>query len=229
MRYFSAVILLLLLAASCSKNAANVNVSYNSLYFKDKAQAIGSIRIFARSGEIKDAAVVSRYAGVDSNYYNYFPERIIGLGELLDTVVIQNSDSAIVKLYGSPNKCLVTNQSGKLVLTSVQSSTGFQFYETFSRSFNYYANQIKPVISDEYLVSSTGGIYEFAYVYYPKYVLTQASNGRLAAPVVTFFQHKANGESYAGYFNGNLQPGFNQQIPAGDTVSLNEFQLIFNN
>ncbi len=228
MRCFSAVILLLL-AVSCSKNAANVNVSYNSLYYKDKVQAIGSTRLFARSGEIKDAAAINRYAGTDSNYYKYFPDRISGLGELLDTLIIKNRDSAIIELYSSPNRCLVTNQAGKLVLTSVQSATGVQFYETFSRSFNYYANQFKPVISNEYLVSSTGGIYEFDYVYYPKYVFTQAGNGRVAAPLVAFFQHKSNGENYAGYFNGNLQQGFNQQIPAGDTVSLNEFQLIFNN
>jgi hypothetical protein len=228
MRYFSAVILLLL-AASCSKNAANVNVSYNSLYYKDNVQATGKIKLFARAGEIKDAAILNRFEGTDSNYYSIVPDRVMMDRELLDTVIVKNHDSAILKVYSTLNSFGVINQPGKLVLTAAQSLTGIQYYETFSYSFNYYARQIKPVILNEYLISSTGGIYEFAYVYYPKYVLTQASNGRLAAPAVAFFQHKANGENYAGYFNGNLQPGFNQQIPAGDTVSVAEYQILFNN
>lgn len=228
MRCFSAVILLLL-AASCSKNAANVNVSYNALYFKNVAKAVGTIRLFARSGEINDAVVLSRYLDADSNYYKYFPDKIVALGEWLDTLIIKNRDTAIIKLYNTPNKYLVTSQAGKMVLISVQMATGYQFYETYSRSFDYYANQNRPVISNEYLVSSTRGIYEFGYVCRPRYVLNQAGNGGLAAPVVAFFQHKSNGENYANYFNGSLQQGFYQQIPLGDTVSLNEFQLIFDN
>lgn len=228
MRYFLAV-LLLLLFASCAKNADGISVSYNSRYFKDKAVAIGSIRLFARSGEIKDADAVSRYTASDSNYYKYFPDRILGLGELLDTVVIKNRDTALINLTGTPNKYLVTYQPGKLVLVSAQLATGYTYNETYSRSFDYYANESRPVISDEYILSSTGGFYQFGYVCRPKYVLTQASNGKVAAPVVAFFQHKSNGDNYAVYFNGSLQQGFYEQIPSGDTVSLQEFQLIFNN
>ena len=229
MKYLFGTILLLLFATSCNKNAANINILYNRQYFKQTIENVGKMRLFVRSGEIKDAPIVNRFWANDSNYYKYLPKSIMDDRGFLDTILLQSRDTAIISAYYLQNKFSVTNQPGQLLLTANQSTTNVQNDETFSQSFNYYARQVKPTIIDEYLLSSAGGHYYFGYVFTPKYVLTQASNASLAAPVVAFFQHKANGANYPDYFNGSLGPGFNQQIPVGDTVSLTECKIIFNN
>lgn len=228
MKQLPIVVLLLLFAASCKKDA-NVTVAYNILYYKYEVKAAGGIRVFTDAGEVTDASIVNNFQASDSDYYNNFSYNVINNHEFLDTIVFKNQASAVVKYYGFENNYTVNSQDGKLVLTSLKVIPRVQGGETFTRSFSYYARQIKPAVSNEYIISSVGGYYQFSYSLIEKYVVTQAGNEKIAAPVVVYNEHSDGRTAWSGYFNGSLQNGFYKQIPAGDTVTLAEYQLIFNN
>ena len=226
MKHALLITLCWLLIVSCNKG---VDVPYNVGYHKKDVIPAGGFRLFARSGEIKDENIVNRFLGLDSLQINYVPRGIMTNHGFLDSIRLISAIYTSVFQYGTEIHCNTLIDGAKIILTDTVTATGIYPYDLYTKSFGYNALEDKPVVYAEYIYSSTRGFYQFAVDFQPKFILTNSGQGKsgrkITAPIVVYVQHSANYYYSMEFANGKFTADFYNQIPIGDTVSLQEFAV----
>ena len=222
---FCSFLFLVVLLFSCEADNKTSLLTYPSVYHKSGFEAVGNLRVFSSTGEINNRSIVSRFNQYDTSYFNSYANYINSDPKIMDTVDFVNGQDAMLHHESKYLDCLLEMESDLLILTEIDvNSRCCNQGEVLTRSLPYYMCRVKPEVHSEFLYSSTGGNYRFGFTGRRKYVL-QESDGRLVAPLILYNLHSKNFES--GFVNNFLQPDFYSILTAGDTVTLREYQLLF--
>jgi hypothetical protein len=209
---------------ACQKNDDS-RITYPSVYRKSGLKPAGELRLFSSNGEIRVPALLSRFNFLDSanftNYSNYARDN----QETMNRIQFQDIHYAIITDRYLENNCRVTRESSRMILSGIDTIVGYSQSDEFTRSPSYYISTVKPDVYAEYLVSSTGGFYQFGYTGRGKYILDRY-RGQLVAPFIIFTQHRQQ-EQYTLYINNILEEDFYKDILPGDTIALKEYLLLY--
>ncbi len=226
MKFALPAILCWVLMVGCNKG---VDVPFNAGYHKKDVIPAGGFRLFARSGEIKDENIVHKFLGLDSFQINYVPQDIMTNHWFLDSIRFTSAIYTSVFQDVTEIHCNTLIDGAKIILTDTVAATGIYPYDLYTKSFSYNAREDKPVVYAEYIYSSTRGFYQFAFDYQPKFILTNSGPGKsgrkITAPIVVYVQHSTNYYYSRELVNDKLTADFYNQIPMGDTVSIQEFTV----
>jgi hypothetical protein len=222
-RFF--LFLLLLASLSCDDDNETSALTFPSVYIKSGIEAVGKLRVFAVTGELKQNSIVSRYNQYDTSYFNGYANYIRNDPGIMDTVYFLNGQSAVLSHESKDLDCLLTKENNSHILTeSVVASKCCTYGEVVTRSLPYFMARVKPDVFSEYVYSSIAGNYIFAYSGRRKFVF-QESGGQLVAPVILYNLHSKNFDG--GFVNNTLQPDFYSILADGDTVALMEYQILY--
>lgn len=208
---------------SCKKETA-VQINYNYTYQKTGSSVAEPIRVFANTGEIRDFKVVKRFTLQDSADFastSYY----WGVDNWMMNCRFLNAQQGVLTNYSQPETCTTTMVNGYLRLNGSNTFTGNSYGVDFTHSFIYNIIQMKPIVFNQYLISSTNGNYQFEYTGLQTYVFTQWQQ-QLVAPWFIFALH-SNYRYYSSYFNNMVDYNFFKQIPAGDTLVLQEYYILY--
>ena len=218
-------ILLTAIIASCKKDNASIPLSYPSSYFKTGIQRTGGYKVFSTNGEVRDRTIISRFREMDSLYNFYLIENLGNGRDYLDTVHFMNAQHATVRHNYISRKCFVGQTSGMLVLTRVDTTMNYSGEDPMTETLSYHLPLIKPEVFNEFVYSSVQGYYLFGYTGKEKFVF-RISNGKLNAPVVLFVKY-SKALSRNDFVNSPMQQDFYSKIRIGDTVTIQEAQILY--
>jgi hypothetical protein len=209
---------LLLFFHSCKKENL---IDAGNTFHRTKSEPAGSIRVFARSGEVTNPSIVQRFEIQDSALISFYAR---GSGSF-DTIRILDNHEARLFQYSYTNYSYNVHFN-ELKFTGKDTTTGFSYLEVYSRTLSYFLALYKPEIYREYVVSSTAGAYNFGYRSRNEYRLLK-DNEKLKAPwIVALLHNKAFGIR-AHWLQNKLDPNFYQQLAEKDTVVLSEHFLFY--
>lgn len=220
MRPFRAILFLCLFIFFHSCKKENL-IDAGNTFHRTKSEAVGSIRVFARSGEVTNPSIVQRFEVDDSAIISFYAKG----GSSFDTIRISDNHEARLFQYSYANYNYNV-QFNEVKFTGKDTTTGYSYLEVFTRTLYYYLAFYKPEIFKEYMTSSTGGGYNFAYRTRNEYRLLK-DNDKLKAPwLVALLHNKALGIR-AYWLQNKLDPDFYQQLGEKDTVVLREHFLFY--
>jgi hypothetical protein len=221
---FLFLLFLWVLIFSCKKDDA-IKITYPSAYHKSGLKTAGDLRVFSSNGEIRDKSVISRFNQTDTSNFSIVADYIKNNRGTLDSITISDVQHATVYDRYSPLNCLFIQERDRLILTSTDTITGYSSGNEFTQNPDYYIGQVKPEVYAEYLISSTGGNYQFGYTAREKFIFHN-SGGQLVAPFIIFMVHRKQVE-YGGSMNNILQNDFFKKLPSADTVTLKEYLVLY--
>jgi hypothetical protein len=208
-------LLCLIIFISCKKE--HTSLEYPSSYHRVNVNDL-SFRVFAASSEITDPAIVKRFNASDSSTISYYQF-------MLDTIRILDNVSAVLVERYSYEKYFYSISGKNIRLESVDTLKYSSSGEVFTRTLNYQIGQYKPTVFEEYLISSTAGLYTFGYKFRNQLNL-EKDKDQLRASWLVFVTHKGTGSYYTGLQN-KLDPKFFKWIGANDTITVKEFSVIY--
>jgi hypothetical protein len=214
---------------SCNKSDSLSNNGYPSNYHKAGIMTNGNIRVFSLTGEIRSQSVISRFNNSDSSVFSYFADDIGNKPGRMDSIKFSDALHAIMNDNRMPLNCLVSRGKGTFLLTRTDTSFGTTTPNEMSHSISYYIGQEKPELFSEYLVSSTRGEYIFGYSAREKFILN-ISGGLILAPLILYRFYPSgqnSGVYYNGYINNILQNDFYKNIEVDDTVTIQEYMVLY--
>jgi hypothetical protein len=222
-RFFFPLIFIVL-AFSCEKNEVS-SITYPSIYYKAGVVPAGNLRVFSSEGEIHSRSVVSRFSRYDTSYLKHYANSLKGDPKIMDSVRLIDINHAMMSYENKILNCVTTIDNNIIILTDTDTSTVCcSANEVFTRSLPYQMVQMKPAIHNEFIQSSSGGNYNFGFRGRRKFVLRETL-GKLVAPLIVYTRHSEKFES--GFVNNLLQKDFYTSLVAGDTLSIMEFQVLF--
>lgn len=213
------------LMLACKEDKKASLLIYPAVFHKSGVEAIGNLRVFSSTGEIKNSAVISRFNRYDTSYLNSYAHYISGDPQIMDTIDFITGQGARLRHEGLDLNCLLTMEGDLIILTERNVTRKCcTTTEVLTRSLPYHMSRLKPEVHSEFLQSSTGGNYNFSFTGRSKYILKE-SDGKLVAPLILYNLHARNFVS--SFINNLLSAGFYSTLAAGDTVALKEYQLVF--
>lgn len=226
MKSIAFLFLLFLLALDFSCKKDDLQIAYPSAYHKSGLKVTGDLRVFSSNGEIKNPSIISRFAGKDTAYYSAVANYIINERGVMDSIKFSDAQHGIMNDRYQPLKCLISRQDDTFVLSRTDTTRGYSSGDEFTHSMMYYIGNIKPEVYTEYLISSVRGLYVFGYTAREKFVLKE-SHGQLVAPLIQFIQHRNDVQLNIGYVNNILLNDFYKMISTDDTVTIMEYQILY--
>jgi hypothetical protein len=220
----SLALLFMTVFASCKKDDAFISITYPSVYYKFGVQSIGGLRVFTRNGELKNSSIINRFIDMDTAYFSYVLLDISNQRAIMDTVTFSDARKAVIMDNYTSHQCVSGQAAGMLVLTRLDTSIGYSYHEPITQNITYHLRQVKPEVFSEYISSSVQGFYAFGYTGKEKYVFKQKGE-RLTAPLVQFINHSNRYNN--GYVNTPLKPDFYKHLSKGDTVALQEAEILY--
>jgi len=222
---FCFLLFLLVLILSCETDNKTSLLTYPSVFHKSGFEAVGKLRVFSSTGEIKNSSAISRFSRYDTSYFNSYANYINSDPQIMDTIGFVNEQGVMLHHESQCLDCLLNMENDLLILTEINvNSSCCTQGEVMTRSLPYYMCRVKPEVHSEFLHSSIGGKYSFAFTGRRKYVFKE-TDGRLVAPLILYNLHSKNFEG--GFVNNFLQPDFYSMLAAGDTLALREYELLF--
>ncbi|MFI5154877.1 MAG: hypothetical protein ACHQEM_01750 [Chitinophagales bacterium] len=206
----------------CSCNKDGGQFTYNATYHKAGLKVGGDLRLFSTFGEINDPLLLSKFNHEDSSNFFLFANYIATNTQMMDSIRFPDPLNVKLLLDYSWVNCQVSQHVDRLVLTRTDTTSAINSGDLFSASLPYYLCQYKPVIFEEWLISSTRGDYEFGYSSKEKYAM-RISGGQLSAPIIEF--HSVHQGGFYFHVNNYLQEDFYKNISVGDTVSLRYYYI----
>ena len=224
---FSFLWFLLIFVFSCQENKPASLLTFPTAFHKSGFEAVGKLRVFTSTGEVRRNSIISRFNQYDTSYFNSYANYLRSDPHVLDSVNFVNQQGAILQDESACRDCLLTIENNLFILTEIHvSSKCCTQGEVVTRSLPYYMSSLKPRVLSEFPNSSTGGNYSFGFSGLQRYVFKE-SDGKLVAPLILYNLHAKNFS--AGFVNNILKPDFYTNLTAGDTVALREYELIFEN
>ena len=198
MKWIPLALLTCLLLPSCLKESGEL-LSYNKTYYKSSINKTGNFRVFVTAGEIKGAAIVSRFQNKDTALFQNYANYLLNNSGNLDSLIFTSPGHAQIKYQYASDPYLYTTETvnGKTVMTSTSTSRGQNYMNPYTQSFPYYASAYKQEVSDEFILSSTVGVYFFGYNFVEKHVLENIFIGKLLLTI--FFKGISRSKLYFGY------------------------------
>lgn len=203
-------------------------ITYPSVYQKAGTEAVGSLRLFTSQGEIRSQAIISTFMQRDTPSFNIFVRMVRTYEGIMDTVQFIDPQHARLSHEWEIFDCSFSADNELLILTRSEISPECCFPgDIYTRSLPYYLSRVKPEVHSEFIYSSTGGNYYFGYRGKRKFVLRKGPDGKIVAPMIWYTRHSANMNRYSGNLNNMLQSDFYRNLVAGDTLTLMEFNILF--
>lgn len=200
--------------------------TYPIIYRKSAILQAGRLRVFTHQGEIKDQYVINRFIFRDTSTYNFWASVLINQ-PYLDTIRFISESRAVVTFNYATIQCSARNTISTIVLTQYDTTWGFTEGNEITHQVSYLIVKEKPEIYSEYLHSSTRGLYLFGFTAREKFVL-KYHGAQISAPIIMFMWYHSNANSFRGnYVNNSLENDFYRSLEEKDTVSLLEYQLLF--
>lgn len=205
---------------SCKKESGMLKPT--STFHKTKKEASAPIRVFSNSGEIILASTVNRFVNYDSNWISQLSNRL----GYLDTIRILEDHTA--KLFDDSRykDFFYTGLLRDIRFTAKDTSTFYSGEEVYTRTLNYYIGWFKPIIFNEYIISSTAGYYTFGFSSQKEFYLVK-ENDHLAAPWMIYILRRQGGNVSMNRIQNKLDPGFYHSLAATDTLVLQEYSVIY--
>lgn len=227
MRQKAYFLFLLLLAFSCNEEEAIMPNSPAMLH-KTGLKQTSNLRVFSSNGEIKTRAILNRFEGFDSLYFNY-NDRTLGNYNSIDSLQFMTQGNARLFVYFQWIEYSLSEQENSLVMTRTLQEKVCCYTQVYTQSVEYYLGKIKSDIAYEYIYSSTGGNYLFGYTGRQRSVLQKVGD-QWGLPIINYSIHQdKTGYSFNGWRNNVLQADFYKHIVAGDTVAIRESVILFDN
>lgn len=217
-------LLFVVLAYSCENHKVST-ITYPSVYHKTGLSPVGDLRIFTSSGEINRKSVVRRFSRYDTSYLKHYATTLRDDPNFMDSVNFSDTQHAVLDHDNKDLHCVLAIEKDFLILTESEASRKCcSTDEVFTRSLPYHMVMMKPEVNSEFIQSSTGGNYSFGFNGRRKYVLEE-SHGKLVAPLIVYIKHSEKFES--GFVNNVLDSNFYTSLENGDTLTVMEFQILF--
>jgi hypothetical protein len=217
------ILILFFIFSSCQKDG-NFSIEPSSLFFKSSKEKKGSLRVFSGNGEVKDQLIIKSHIDSDTAWisgisYNLFPNT-----GRLDTIRFADSKNAIVYHDYSFKEYTVAQQQPNIFLTGKENYQSSHYGDLYSKAPSYWICQYKPPVYSEYLISSTGGNYDFGYETRNEFVLT-SEKGVLKATWIVMIANYGN--RYTLIYLVQNKPDFNfyRSLTPADTVVLQEYSI----
>jgi len=204
---------------------------YPMTFAKTRIIPKGKWRVFTKKGEVTDKnALRNLVLDDDTATFRYAAENYILKSGSIDLVRIMGPNEGWVRSYQGIMDCNVSAVESGFVLTRIDTTRGTVCGEQFTRHFSYYIGSVMPVVFNEFLGSSTRGGYCFGYSTTQKFVFN-GHTGAFYAPYILYAVRTITNEPpiYAGstYLNNNLAHGFYEHLDQNQSISLMEYQLLF--
>lgn len=204
------------------------DVIYPINYHKSEILQTSPFRVFTHQGEIKNPSIINKFMLRDTSNYNSWASTLVDQDHpYLDTIRFTSASQAVVKFYYSMIQCSARNTISTTVLTRSDTSWGFTEGNEITHHVSYLIGEEKPEIFSEYLYSSTRGSYLFGFAAREKFVLKH-NGAHLSAPIIMFTWYNPVANSFfRAFINNTLESDFYRKLEEKDTVSLREYQLLF--
>lgn len=209
---------------ACQKNEDS-RITYPSTYRKSGLKPAGELRIFSADGEIRDPVSLSRFNLMDSANFSMYSKAVRDDSGTMKRIQFQDPHHAMVFDRYLERNCIITRESTRLILSGADTVVGYSSEDVFTHSPSYYISQVKPEVYNEYLISSTGGNYQFGYTGREKFILDRYK-GKLVAPFIIFTLHGPQ-QWYTLFVNNVLQGDFYRNILKGDTITIQEYLVLY--
>jgi len=222
--------LLLWIVWSCKMEDNTPTVTYGTAYAKSGVSPTTPSRGFTSSGEIKDAAQIAQLEfPIGNSLANMAADLANNPNGHLDTLFFDSQTIARVNDQRQTSRYTVTSKDTTLLLTSVDTLTGFEMEIEMSRNIRYHLPDPRILLFDEYISSVVSGTYNFNYRYQNRFPVLTGNGRTLAIPMIAYsWTHRFNNLSSGIFLNtmtGPLDPTFYRSIPEGDAVVVREFTL----
>jgi hypothetical protein len=215
-------LLLLLTAISCSKDGSPFPLENAAVYKKKNISVTAPVRLFALSGEIKNASILTRFTNNDNGSLVALSDQIFPNQASLNSFKIQSEQVIEVNDNYQNRPYNVTRRGDDITLTSGDTSRYINYNEVFTRSIYYNIALYKPPVYRETLVTSTRGLYGFEYTTQRQFHL-EANGDGINVPWIIGVVHNANGSTLSLWLQNKMDKGFYKTLAAGDTVLLREY------
>jgi len=216
MRIFFTLFLLLVILSDCKKDD-NSTPQHGTYHMA--ATNGSSIRVFAKSGEIKDPAIVDRFTQID----NAEISRVSDHMRTFDTIQIIDGNNARLLEFGKYKDFTYVPISKDFNFYNSDTVSGYSSGEVYSRTLSYEICLYKPIVFSEIVVSSTQGAYQFQYKRRKDYYI-EKSNNQLVTPWIVFTYHYA-GKHDTYSIQNRLDNNFYKSLQSQDTVVMREYSL----
>lgn len=217
------VAVLLLVAISCKKDSASVNLTPGEYHKTSKSQT-GDSRIFTRSGEIKTASIINRFENFDNNWLDALGDGLYPQAGRVDSIRVYDAKRIDVNNFLRYKSYDVAAKGNNITLTAKDTSSDVSYHEVYTRSIYYYIALHKPPVFREYLVTSTAGLYGFGYTTLEQFHMETDGVG-FKLPWVTGVIHYANGATNSLSIQNRINVNFYKSLAAGDTVIIREYAV----
>jgi hypothetical protein len=205
-------------------------IQYPMTFVKSKILPMGSWRVFNKDGEVTDKNTFRDLVSeTDTTGFRYATENILK-STSLDIVRIMSPTEGSVRGYPNSPNCMVASNETGFVFTNKDTTGASICREQMTKHINYFIGSVKPDIFSEYLGSSTAGNFCFVYTGRQKFVF----NGHplaFYAPYIIFIVRTNTGTAptygETVRLNNNLAQDFYKHLGENESVSLMEYQLLF--
>lgn len=218
----SVAILLLLTALSCSKDGSPFPLETSVVYNKKSISTAAPIRLFARSGEIKTASILTDFTNRYNGSFSALSDQLYPNQSRLQNIKVQSEQVIEVNDNYQYYPFNVTRKGDKITLTAGDTAKYMSYNEVFTRTIYYTISLYKPPVYYETLVTSTRGIYGFEYASQKQYHLEAYMKG-INVPWILGVIHNANGSSLSLMVQNKIDVDFHKTLAAGDTVVVREY------
>jgi hypothetical protein len=225
LRQFTAIISICFLSFySCKKEESIPKPAMDKTYFKEKIDKTAKLRLYAVSGEITDATIISRFESDSYGYLSTYTDNYVQ-GPKMDSLTFLNEQSArIVDEYASRIFDYSQNKSN-IILTQKDTASFSVYGDLYSNSLIYQVGKYKPAIYTEELVSSVGGEYLFTATGKGQYIFFNTNN-IISSPLIAMVHYSAGG-TRVNLVNNEFDAGFTGKIPVNDTVVVQLYSVTY--
>jgi hypothetical protein len=225
LRHFTTILFLLIpFFYSCKKDEALPTLVFNKTYSKEQIEKVGKLRLFSNTGEISDAATISRFESDASQYLSNYTDFYVQ-GPLMDSVTFYNNQTAgLVDNYSLRNYGFVQNKNS-IILTQPDTTQFAVYGDLYSKSLIHQVGKFKKPIYSETLVSSVGGQYLFSATGKNQFIFSYTNN-IVSAPLIGIVHFSVNGASVY-LINNEVSSDFSKYIPADDFVAIQSYSVIY--
>lgn len=220
--------LLLLLCISCKKEDPKLVVDPGIRYYKEKLTPPSPVRLFANTGEVRDASILSRFASLDSNYaYDLANSMAVNPSGFLDTLRFESQTRAVISRYSALTSYDVTSRGIDLLLTGVDTLYGSIAGTEMSRNIKYFVPDPQIILYDEYISGVSQGFYYFTFRFQDRLMVRSGGAQSYDIPFLLYSWYRPNNTLSREFITGALQSDFYKHIPNADTVAIREYKAHF--
>jgi hypothetical protein len=225
LRQFTAIIIICFLSFySCKKEESIPKPVIGKTYSKEKIDKNGKLRLYASTGEITDAAILSRYETYSSSYLSNYIDYYVQ-GPQLDSLIFLNEVSArLVDDYAS-RTFEYTHDKTNIILVQRDTVSLSVYGNLYSNSLVYLVGKYKTPIYSEQLVSSVGGEYLFTARGKIQNVFNIAQN-IISAPLIAAVRYTPRSTG-VNLVNNEFSPEFYQKLDLTDTVVIQLYSVTY--